>query len=181
MQFLKKESLEINFPILPIPNNIKDEIEVSTIGTIFKRSGTVVVLNEVDLNEFEDITYIQGKSWISLKASDCKYIWDFFPVFSNEAFRYYLPAVIYISFEELIKFQKLKDSDLLVDCTCQNMIGRMRDDLDIFKKFSSVQLRTILEWLLDLGEENSGLNPYDYKECVTWLSLLIEEKSIETI
>ena len=157
MKLLKKESLEINFPILPIPNNIKDE------------------------NEFEDITYIQGKSWISLKASDCKYIWDFFPVFSNEAFRYYLPAVIYISFEELIKFQKLKDSDLLVDCTCQNMIGRMRDDLDIFKKFSSVQLRTILEWLLDLGEEISGLNPYDYKECVTWLSLLIEEKSIETI
>ena len=54
MKLLKKESLEINFPILPIPNNIKDE------------------------NEFEDITYIQGKSWISLKASDCKYIWDFF-------------------------------------------------------------------------------------------------------
>lgn len=116
-----------------------------------------------------------------MKASDCKYIWDFFSVFSNEAFRYYLPAVIYISFEELIKFQKLKDSDLLVDCTCQNMIGRMRDDLDIFKKFSSVQLRTILEWLLDLGEKNSGLNPYDYKECVTWLSLLVEEKNIETI
>jgi hypothetical protein len=43
MKLLKKESLEINFPILPIPNNIKDE------------------------NEFEDITYIQGKSWISLK------------------------------------------------------------------------------------------------------------------
>ena len=79
MKLLKKESLEINFPILPIPNNIKDE------------------------NEFEDITYIQGKSWISLKASDCKYIWDFFPVFSNEAFRYYLPAVIYISFEEAAK------------------------------------------------------------------------------
>ena len=88
MKLLKKESLEINFPILPIPNNIKDE------------------------NEFEDITYIQGKSWISLKASDCKYIWDFFPVFSSEAFRYYLRAVIYISFEELIKFQKLKDSAL---------------------------------------------------------------------
>ena len=33
------------------------------------------------------------------------------------------------------------------------MIGRMRDDLDIFKSFSSVQLRTILEWLLDLGEK----------------------------
>ncbi len=33
------------------------------------------------------------------------------------------------------------------------MIGRMRDDLDIFKKFSSVQLRIILEWLLDLGEK----------------------------
>ena len=108
MKLLKKESLEINFPILPIPNNIKDE------------------------NEFEDITYIQGKSWISLKASDCKYIWDFFPVFSNEAFRYYLPAVIYISFEELIKFQKLKDSDLLVDCTCQNMIGRMRENFLLF-------------------------------------------------
>ena len=92
-----------------------------------------------------------------------------------------MPAVIYISFEELIKFQKLKDSDLLVDCTCQNMIVRMSDYLDIFKKFSSVQLRTILEWLLDLGEKNSGLNPYDYKECVTWLSLLVEEKNIETI
>ena len=116
MQLLKKEYLEINFPIFPIPNNIKDE------------------------NEFEDITYIQGKSWISLQADDCKYIWDFFSVFSNEAFRYYLPAVIYISFEELIKFQKLKDSDLLVDCTCQNMIGRMRDDLDIFRKFSFIQL-----------------------------------------
>lgn len=111
MQLLKKEYLEINFPIFPIPNNIKDE------------------------NEFEDITYIQGKSWISLQADDCKNIWDFFSVFSNEAFRYYLPAVIYISFEELIKFQKLKDSDILVDCTCQNMIGRMRDDLDIFRKF----------------------------------------------
>ena len=84
MKLLKKESLEINFPILPIPNNIKDE------------------------NEFEDITYIQGKSWISLKASDCKYIWDFFPVFSNEAFRYYLPAVIYISFEELIKIERFR-------------------------------------------------------------------------
>ena len=78
---IKKEYLEINFPIFPIPNNIKDE------------------------NEFEDITYIQGKSWISLQADDCKYIWDFFSVFSNEAFRQYLPAVIYISFEELIKFQ----------------------------------------------------------------------------
>lgn len=61
------------------------------------------------------------------------------------------------------------------------MIGRMRDDLDIFRKFSFIQLQTIREWLLDLGEENNGLNPYDYKECVTWLSLLIEEKSIETI
>ena len=46
MQLLKKEYLEINFPIFPIPNNIKDE------------------------NEFEDITYIQGKSWISLQADD---------------------------------------------------------------------------------------------------------------
>mgnify|MGYP003506562010 CR=1 FL=1 len=54
MKLLKKESLEINFPILPIPNNIKDE------------------------NEFEDITYIQGKSWISLQADDCKNIWDVF-------------------------------------------------------------------------------------------------------
>ena len=34
----------------------KIRIEVSKIGTIFKRSGTVIVLNEVDLNEFEDIT-----------------------------------------------------------------------------------------------------------------------------
>ena len=159
MKLLKNiESLEINFPILLIPNNIKDE------------------------NEFEDITYIQGKSWISLKASDCKYIWDFFFLFSATRLLDIICLLLFIfHFEELIKFQKLKDSDLLVDCTCQNMICRMRDDLDIFNKFSSVQLRTILEWLLDLGEENSGLNPYDYKECVTWLSLLIEEKSIETI
>ena len=42
-------------------------------------------------------------------------------VYKRQAFRYYLPAVIYISFEELIKLQKLKDSDLLVDCTCQNL------------------------------------------------------------
>lgn len=56
------------------------------------------------------------------------------------------------------------------------MINRMRDDLDIFRKFTFIQLKTILEWLLDLGEKNSGLNPYDYKECITWLSLLIEER-----
>lgn len=61
-------------------------------------------------------------------------IYGIFFCFQQQAFRYYLPAVIYISFEELIKFQKLKDSDILVDCTCQNMIGRMRDDLDIFRK-----------------------------------------------
>ena len=34
----------------------KIRIETSETGTIFKRSGTVVILNEVDLNEFEDIT-----------------------------------------------------------------------------------------------------------------------------
>jgi len=61
------------------------------------------------------------------------------------------------------------------------MIGRMRDDLNTFKEFSPVQLQTILKWLLDLGEENSGLNPYDYKECVTWLSLLIDGENIEII
>lgn len=62
MQLLKKEYLEINFPIFPILNNIKDE------------------------NEFEDITYIQGKSWISLQADDCKYIWDFFFCFQQRGF-----------------------------------------------------------------------------------------------
>ena len=31
MKLLKKESLEINFPILPIPNNIKDENEFEDI------------------------------------------------------------------------------------------------------------------------------------------------------
>ena len=34
----------------------KIRIETSETGTIFKRSGTVGILNEVDLNEFEDIT-----------------------------------------------------------------------------------------------------------------------------
>lgn len=163
MHLLKKETLEINFPIFPIPNIIKDENEFE------------------DELEYEYMTYIQGKSWISLKANDFKYMWDFFYFLDNNAFRYYFPAVILISFGELIRFHGLNDSALLVECTCQDMIGRMRDDLNTFKEFSPVQLQTILKWLLDLGEENSGLNPYDYKECVTWLSLLIDGKNIEII
>lgn len=106
MQLLEKETLEINFPIFPIPNKIKKRNELKD----------------------EYITYIQGKSWISLKAKDFKYIWDFFYFLNNDAFRYYLPGVIFISFEELMRFQKLKDSGLLVECACQNMIDRMRDD-----------------------------------------------------
>jgi len=60
MHLLKKETLEINFPIFPIPNIIKDENEFE------------------DELEYEYMTYIQGKSWISLKANDFKYMWDFF-------------------------------------------------------------------------------------------------------
>lgn len=100
----------------------------------------------------------------------------FFIFLNDEAFRYYLPAVISCSSQELNELHCVNDSGLLVDCTCQNMIDRMRDDLDVFRKFTFIQLKTILEWLLDLGGKNSGLNPYDYKDCITWLSLLIEEK-----
>lgn len=83
--------------------------------------------------------------------------------------------LLFLSSQELNEFQHVKDSSLLVDCVCSNMINRMRDELDIFRKFTTIQLQTILEWMLDLGVKNSGLNPYDYKECVGWLSLLIEE------
>lgn len=48
-----------------------------------------------------------------------------------------------------------EDSGLLVDCVCSNMINRMRDNLGIFTKFTTIQLETILEWLLDLGEKTA--------------------------
>lgn len=151
MQLTQKEVLEINFPIFPIPEQIKSE------------------------QQWEDLSYIQGRSWASIQIAEQAYIWDFFSVFNDVAFCYYLPAVISLSAQELNEFQRLEDSGLLVDCVCSNMINRMRDNLGIFTKFTTIQLETILEWLLDLGEKNSDLSPYDYKECIGWLSLLVEE------
>ena len=153
MQLTQKRVLEMNFPVFPIPTQITSE------------------------QEWEDVSYIQGRSWTSMQIIEKQgYIWDYFIFLNNESFRYYLPAVISLSSQELNKLHCINDSGLLVGCTCQNMINRMRNDLDIFRKFTFIQLKTILEWLLDLGEKNSGLNPYDYKECITWLSLLMEEK-----
>lgn len=153
MQLTQKRVLEMNFPVFPIPTQITSE------------------------QEWEDVPYIQGRSWTSMQIIEKQgYIWGYFIFLNNESFRYYLPAVISLSSQELNEFHCINDSGLLVGCTCQNMINRMRDDLDIFRKFTFIQLKTILEWLLDLGEKNSGLNPYDYKECITWLSLLMEER-----
>lgn len=91
MQLTQKRILEMNFPIFPILAQITSE------------------------QEWEDVSYIQGRSWTSLHIIEHQgYIWDFFIFLNDEAFRYYLPAVISCSSQELNELHCVNDSGLLV-------------------------------------------------------------------
>jgi hypothetical protein len=157
MNELDVKSLKEKFPLEPIPR-------AADLTDSFG--------NDVQ----DDLSILQGKRWDQIDPSDFRFHFEIVCWLTPSAFRYYLPAIIACSIDELRSCGHLSETELVVDYTLKMLVRAESEKVEtryseMWSALSGDQMRVVRKWVSVLAKQPEAL-PISSED----LSVAIDER-----
>lgn len=110
----------------------------------------------------DDLSVLKGKRWDALQPHDFRFHFEVVCWLTPAAFRYYFPAIVNCSLNEIYLGGSLNETELVVDYTARLLIKSDSEDIEnrsqaIWNAFSEEQMETVRQWIGELAKYSDAL------------------------